>query len=215
MIDDFTRQQLAELQIATHRPLIICDVDDVVVHFLRGFDAYLAARDHMLEANSFALGGNVLHRETRVEMPSEQVSKLVDDFFIDQTEHMEAIDGAVPSLIALSDVASVVMLTNLPHHSRANRIKNLRGHGLPFDVITNSGPKGPAIKHLEGLTSGPVVFVDDSPGFVKSSYEHAPDVKIVHFLHDERFAKLHDPFHFVSLTTGTWDEAKEHIRGLI
>ena len=115
MIDDFTRQQLAELQIATHRPLIICDVDDVVVHFLRGFDAYLAARDHMLEANSFALGGNVLHRETRVEMPSEQVSKLVDDFFIDQTEHMEAIDGAVPSLIALSDVASVVMLTNLPH----------------------------------------------------------------------------------------------------
>jgi hypothetical protein len=215
MIDNFTRQQLAAFKVSAHRPLIICDVDDVVVHFLRGFDAYLAARNHILEANSFALGGNVLHQHTRAEMPSDEVSKLVDDFFIDQTEHMEAIDGAVPSLIALSDVASVVMLTNLPHHSRDNRIKNLRGHGLPFEVITNSGPKGPAIKHLESLTSGPVVFVDDSPGFVKSSFEHAPSVKIVHFLHDERFAKLHDPFDFVSLTTGTWDEAKTHIQSLI
>jgi FMN phosphatase YigB (HAD superfamily) len=215
MISDFTQQQLAALKIDAKRPLIICDVDDVVVHFLRGFDAWLAERDHVLEANSFALGGNVLHRKTRVEMPSDQVSQLVDDYFIAMTEHMEAIEGAVPSLISLSDKASVVMLTNLPHHSRDNRIKNLRKHGLPFDVITNSGPKGPAIRHLESQTRGPVVFVDDSPSFVQSSYEHAPNVKIVHFLHDQRFARLQTPFEFVSLTTGTWDAARSHIETLI
>jgi hypothetical protein len=215
MISDFTKKQLSELSVDTARPLIICDVDDVVVHFLRGFDAMLADLDHVLEANSFALNGNVLHRTTRVEMPQPEVSKLVDDFFDQKTEFMEAIDGAVDSLMTLSKQASVVMLTNLPHSAREKRIRNLRAHGLPFPVITNSGPKGPAIRNLAERTSRAVVFVDDSPSFVQSSFEHAPQVKIVHFLHDQRFAKLHEPFEFVSQTTGDWLSARQHISELI
>jgi hypothetical protein len=215
MISDFTKQQLSKLKVDANRPLIICDVDDVVVHFLRGFDALLARMDHVLEVNSFALGGNILHRESRKEMSSEAVSKLIDEYFVAHTEHMEAIDGAVDSLLSLSSKASVVMLTNLPHHARDKRIRNLQKHGLPFPVITNEGPKGPAIRNLADRTSGPVVFVDDSPGFVKSSFEHAPDVKIVHFLHDERYSKLHTPFDFVSHTTGTWDDVHQHVAGLI
>jgi hypothetical protein len=215
MISDFTKEQLSNLEIAPDRPLIICDVDDVVVHFLKGFDAILADMDHVLEAKSFALGGNVVHRESRIEMPTQDVSKLVDDFFISHTEHMEAIEGAVPSLLALSKSATVVMLTNLPHHSREKRIRNLLGHGLPFPVITNSGPKGPAIKHLARQTSAPVIFIDDSPNFVESSFEHAPDVKIVHFLHDQRFAVLHKPFPFVSLTAISWTEILPHVTKLL
>jgi hypothetical protein len=215
MIHEFTRQQLDALKIDATRPLIICDVDDVVVHFLRGFDAILARSGHVLEVNSFALNGNVVHRETRSEMASEAVSKLIDEYFIDQTEHMEAIDGAVSSLLDLGNRATVVMLTNLPHHARDKRISNLSKHGLPYPVITNSGPKGPAIKDLASRTTGPSVFVDDSPSFVKSSFEFAPEVKIVHFLHDERFKKLHLPFDFVSHTTGEWDDARRHIESVI
>jgi hypothetical protein len=215
MISDFTRQQLSALSVDDKRPLIICDVDDVVVHFLRGFDAYISEIDHVLEASSFSLNGNVVHRHTRKEMPDEHVAKLVDDFFVDKTEHLEAIDGAVASLLSLANGASIVMLTNLPHHARDKRIRNLKMHGLPFPVITNSGPKGPAIRNLADRTSGPKVFVDDSPNFVKSSHEHAPDVKIVHFLHDQRFAKLHQPFDFVSQTTGDWQDVKQHIEQLI
>ncbi len=215
MIDPFTQRQLHALKIDAARPLVISDVDDVVVHFLRGFDAMLASIDHVLEANSFALNGNVVHRHTRAEMLTEEVAKLVDDYFVHHTEHMEAIDGAVDSLLQLSSDATVVMLTNLPHHARDKRIRNLIKHGLPFPVVTNSGPKGPAIRHLADRTSGPTVFIDDSPNFVKSSHESAPDVKIVHFLHDERFKKLHAPFDFVSHTTGDWGDAKRHIAGLI
>jgi hypothetical protein len=182
---------------------------------LRDFDAMLADIDHVLEANSFALNGNVLHRQTRVEMPQAEVSKLVDDFFVERTEYLKAIDGAVESLLHLSTSASVVMLTNLPHHARDKRIRNLKNHGLPFPVVTNSGPKGPAIKNLADRTTGPVVFVDDSPSFVKSSFEFAPEVKIVHFLHDQRFASLHEPFDFVSQTTGDWPSARAHISNLI
>jgi hypothetical protein len=215
MISEFTQQQLAALQVDPKRPLIICDVDDVVVHFLRGFDAYLATHDHVLEPSSFAFQGNVLHVHSRIEMPEETIIKLIDDFFVEMTEHLEAIDGAVDSLLSLSEDASVVMLTNLPHHARDKRIRNLQKLGLTFPVITNSGPKGPAIKDLSNRTTGPKVFVDDSPNFVRSSFDHAPEVKIVHFLHDERFAKLHDPFDFVSHTTGEWGAVKRHIEQLI
>jgi FMN phosphatase YigB (HAD superfamily) len=215
MISDFTREQLSALEVPASKPLIICDVDDVVVHFLRGFDTYLAARNHYFNAKSFALHGNVLHSKTHAEMPPDDISQLIDDYFNDMTEHMDAIDGAVTSLTSLSHRATVVMLTNLPHHARDKRIKNLRGHGLPFPVITNSGPKGPAIRHLAGLTTAPVVFIDDSPGFVQSSYDHAPDVKIIHFLHDPRIARLHKPFDFVSLTAESWERVKPHIENLI
>jgi hypothetical protein len=215
MISDFTRKQLDAVDVHSTRPLIICDVDDVVVHFLRGFDAMLAEKDHVLEASSFSLNGNVYHRETRAEMPGHKVSELVDKFFASKTETMDAIDGAVEGLMSLAKHASVVMLTNLPHTARDQRIRNLRGHGLPFPVITNSGPKGPAIKELASRTSAQVVFIDDSPNFVMSSYEWAPHVKIVHFLHDRRFASLHKPFDFVSLTTGSWPNAHQHILQLI
>lgn len=215
MIHEFTQQQLAALKVDPTRPLIISDVDDVVVHFLRGFDAYLATHDHVLEPSSFAFQGNVLHVHSRIEMPEARVMQLIDDFFVERTEFLEAIDGAVDSLLSLSASATVVMLTNLPHHARDKRIRNLKNLGLTFPVITNSGPKGPAIKDLASRTEGPVVFVDDSPNFVKSSHEHAPNVKIVHFLHDERFARLHEPFDFVSHTTGEWADVKRHIEGVI
>jgi hypothetical protein len=215
MISDFTRAQLASLDISVNKPLIICDVDDVVVHFLRGFDTYLAARDHYFDAKSFALHGNILHRKTQTEMPPDMITQVIDDYFNDQTEHMDVIDDAVASLVGLSERATVVMLTNLPHHARDKRIRNLQGHGLTFPVITNSGPKGPAIKHLASQTSAPTVFVDDSPGFVQSSYDHAPEVKIIHFLHDPRISRLHTPFDFVSLTADSWATARPHIESLI
>ena len=89
-------------------------------------------------------------------------------------------------------------------------------HGLPFPVVTNSGPKGPAISDLlRRAGRKDAVFIDDSPHFISSAYEHAPEVHLVHFLHDDRFARHIEPLDFVSLRTGSWSEAKPHIMGLI
>ena len=215
MIPDFTRQQLEVLRIAANRPLLICDVDEVVVHFTRSFEEYIAKRALYLETTSFALNGNIRRQENSESLAEAEISFLIDDFFVDCTEHLPAIEGAVEALSNLSSHASVVMLTNLPHHARDKRISNLRKLGISFPVITNSGPKGPAITHLAAQTIGPVVFVDDSPGFIASSFEHAPEVHLVHFLHDERFAQHLQPFPFVSLTTGNWTDALPHIEGLL
>lgn len=215
MIQDFTREQLERLPALGSRPLIICDVDEVVVHFTRAFECYLAERGLYLDTGSFALSGNIRSLASRAPASQERVARLIDEFFAECTEDLLAIDGAAESLHALGAMADIVMLTNLPHHARAKRIANLRKHGLDFPCITNNGPKGPAIGHLAAGLKLPVVFIDDSPNFIASSHQHAPQVHLVHFLHDERFARHHEPFPYVSLTTGTWREALPHIRKLI
>lgn len=215
MIAEYTIQQLAELTVARHRPLVICDVDEVVVHFTRALEAYLGLREMRLDTSSFALNGNIRRLDTGEPMAEDLVPALIDDFFHQHTAELDAIDGAIAALHELSAHATVVMLTNLPHHARDKRIENLRRHGLDFPVVTNTGPKGPAIRHLADLTHETVVFVDDSPGFIASAWQHAPDVHLIHFLHDDRFARHIEPFDFVSLRAASWSEALPHIKRLI
>jgi FMN phosphatase YigB (HAD superfamily) len=215
MIADFTKSQLAELKMDSESPLIICDVDEVVVHFTRAFEDYIGRDGLYLDTSSFAINGNIRFSGNGKPLADEQVSNIIDTFFRDRTEHLEPIDGAIDALLDFSREASVVMLTNLPHFARDQRIRNLRNLGLPFPCITNSGPKGPAISHLAAQTSGPVVFVDDSPGFISSCRTHADHVHLVHFLHDQRFARHLTPFDFVSLTANSWQQAHPHIAELI
>jgi FMN phosphatase YigB (HAD superfamily) len=215
MISETTERQLRGLQLATHRPLVICDVDEVVVHFTRDFERYLNDRGLWLDAASLALHGNIRWRDGGHPAEDTLVSGLIDSFFADRTRHMEPIDGAIESLLTIATGADVVMLTNLPHTSGDDRRANLGELGLPFPVITNSGPKGPAIKHLAAQMAGPVVFIDDSPYFISSSYEHAPDVHLIHFMHDERFSRHVPKADYVSLRTHTWEEAKPHVLEIV
>jgi hypothetical protein len=127
---------------------------------------------------------------------------------------MQPIEGAIESVLALAEQAQVVFLTNLPHSAGDSRRRNLQQHGLPFPVVTNAGPKGPAISLLAGKTGAPCVFVDDSPSYIASAREHAPHVNIIHFMQDERFARHISPFPWLSLYTATWAEAHPHIAAI-
>jgi FMN phosphatase YigB (HAD superfamily) len=214
VISDLTRQQLASLRIGG-RPLVICDVDEVVVHFTRDFELFLGERGLWLDTSSFALNGNIREIAGSQPVAKDKEVLLVEDYFAARTLHQQAIDGAVEALLDLSERADVVMLTNLPHTAGPDRRRNLEAHGLSFPVITNSGTKGPAVQVLAAQTEAPVVFIDDSPNFLISAREHAPQVHLVHFLHDERFARHIPPLDFVSLRTHTWDEARPHVADIL
>ena len=214
MISDITLSQIEDLRF-TGRPLVICDVDEVVVHFTRDLEAYMARDGLWLDMASFALNGNIRHIGDNRPATDERVSELIADFFIDRTRHMEPIDGAIDSLLHIGEHADVVMLTNLPHSSGGHRRENLNAHGLQFPVVTNAGPKGPAIVEMVNRSSQQAVFIDDHPAYIASSYEHAPHVHLVHFMHDERFARHIEPVDYVSLRTASWTEARPHILELI
>ena len=211
MLPDQTSAQIAALSLDPERPLLVCDVDEVVVHFTRAFEVYIGEQDLWLDTRSFALNGNIRRRQTGEELAHSHVGQLIGSFFVERTEHLEAIEGAVEWLIAIGKVADVVMLSNLPHDAAEARRRNLNRHGLHYPLVTNTGPKGPALKAVASDGKGPVVFIDDSPSFLTSAHEHLPRAHLIHFLHDERFARHLAPLSFVSLTTGRWSEAGPHI----
>jgi FMN phosphatase YigB (HAD superfamily) len=215
MMADVTAAQIAALRLDSRRPLVICDVDEVVVHFTRDFERYIATLGLWLDASSFALNGNVRRAAGGTAIAAAESAALIERFFADRTLHMQPIDGAVETLLGIGEQAEIVMLTNLPHQAGDDRRRNLAGHGLPYPVVTNSGPKGPAIKILAAMVEAPAVFIDDSPGFIASAHQHAPEVHLVHFLHDARFARHVEAFDFVSLRTDSWDEAGPHVLDLV
>jgi hypothetical protein len=215
LISDITKGQIDSLNF-TGRPLVICDVDEVIVHFTRDFEDYIAAENLWLDTASFALAGNIRCRTTDTPETEDRVASLVSEFFATRTRHMQPIDGAIDALLEFGSKADVILLTNLPHSSGDLRRKNLADHGIPYPVVTNSGPKGPAIRSIVDNARQPeAVFIDDSPSFIASAYEHAPDVHLVHFLHDDRFARHIEPLSYVSLRTGNWLEARSHVLEII
>lgn len=207
MLHEITEQQLSTLVINHRQPLVICDVDEVIVHFTRDFEDFLAERNLVLESTDLRNLQTAIRRAPNGPLISNNdTMDLVDLFFATRTRHMKPIDGAVKGLMTLSQLADVVMLTNLPHSAGDHRRENLASLGLPFPVITNSGPKGPAINIMAAKANAPVIFIDDSPAFIASAYEHAPHVHLVHYVQDPTVTRATRSFDFVSLYTHSWDD---------
>jgi hypothetical protein len=56
---------------------------------------------------------------------------------------------------------------------------------MPYPMIINQGPKGPAVRTLAGRVLGPVLFVDDLLPNLDSVAEDAPRVLRVQMVADQ------------------------------
>ncbi len=203
--------QIDALTLSGNRPLVICDVDEVVVHFLAALEDHLHENDLWLDAVSFALNGNIRRRHDNEPIPVEELHDLLRNFFHTETINFKAIEGAVDTLNNISDRADLIFLTNLPGHYAADRRKNLDAHGLTAPVLVNSGHKGPAVKRLAEKVNVPCFFIDDAPDHITSVIEYIPQVETVHFVHDPRFEKILDTIEGTGLRTGHWHEMSTHL----
>lgn len=206
-----TRKQLTGINLDPHRPLIICDVDEVVVQFIAGLEDYLQKQDLWLDTASFALNGNIKEKVTGLPVDTPRVAELLTGFFHDCSASLNLIEGARDSLTFFANAASIVFLTNIPHESRENRRRNLDHHGLKFPMISNTGPKGPAIAEICADHRAPVFFIDDIPNYLMSAARHYPTAKLVHFTHDQRFARHLPPLQTDHFRCDNWSSLKAHI----
>jgi len=197
------------------RPLVICDVDEVLVHFLKGFEAYLGDYGYLLEPASFALNGNILDRQSRRAAEAAMVGTLLNGFFAERTAILEPVPFAAEALRDLSRHAEIVLLSNLPEVYREARLSNLSRHGYDYPLVLNEGGKGPAVKRIAARRRAPVIFIDDIPSYLASAYEHAPQSHLIHFMLDERFARHVPAMDFLSLTTNNWQQVHAHARGIL
>ncbi|RUY74815.1 hypothetical protein EN964_37100, partial [Mesorhizobium sp. M7A.F.Ca.CA.001.10.2.1] len=116
--DPETARQIEELA-ADDRPLLVLDVDDVVLEFIRPFPNFLKARGYGLTLASFRLTGNIAETASGRLIEQPEVTALLADFFDAQADWQNITDGASEALAGLGDRAEIILLTAMPHKHRA------------------------------------------------------------------------------------------------
>lgn len=208
--DPETARQIAELA-RDDRPLLVLDVDEVVLEFVRPFIGYLNAQELHLNTDSFRLHGNVVHRATGLAVENERVSELLETFFGVQGDWQCCADGGVDVLARLAGRTEIVMLTAMPHRHRETRRALLDRLGLPYPLLTTEMPKGPAVRSLRGEKPRPVAFVDDIPHNLASVRKAVPDAALFHLMAHAELRALLPPLETGIIAVEDWIDAEPKI----
>jgi hypothetical protein len=209
-IDPETLRQIEELS-HDDRPLLVLDVDDVLLDFIKPFPRYLAQQGYRLDMGSFRLNGNVFHLETGAAAEQAQVRELLGGFFDSQALWQNLTNGAAEAIGAIARDAEIVLLTAMPHRHRDVRRKHLDELGLPYPLLTTEMAKGPAILRLRGGSERPVAFVDDMPHNLVSARQSVPDAHLFHLMADNSLRALLPPVPDDIVVVEDWPDAGERI----
>lgn len=206
--------QLDAIPLDSTRPLVVCDADDVLFHFLAGFAAFLAERGLYFDWTSYSLDGTIHHAEDKSPLALEKAGALLNEFF-DHVEDLEPIDGASQALAVIAEWAQIVIMTNIPARVSEGRRRSLDRHGLSYPMVMNIGGKGPAVKYLASQAGRPTVFIDDMPQQLASVAKTSREVVLLHFVAEPRIEALlgEVPQHHHKATS--WPEAQQIIVGVL
>jgi hypothetical protein len=208
--DPETARQIAELA-ADDRPLLILDVDDVVLEFIRPFPHFLKSRGFGLTLASFRLTGNIAETASGRLIEQPEVTALLGDFFDAQADWQSVTDGAEQALASLGDRAEIVLLTAMPHRHRAARRAHLDALGLPYPLLTTEMAKGPAVAKLRGTKGRPVAFVDDQPSNLISARSSVADAHLFHLMADNSLRAYLPPVPDDIVSVEDWRDAAPKI----
>lgn len=196
------------------RPLVICDCDEVLLHFAEPFRAYLASvHDMELNFGSFSLAGSIRRRACGSGITQADVEPLLDGFFDQWIDRQYPAAGAVEALAELHRGADIVILTNVKDMVRTRRGEELARHGMPYEVICNRGPKGPPVAALiADRQPAAAIFIDDLPPHHGSVAKHAPDVHRLHMVADPELRALIPAAPDAHSRIDDWPSALPYIR---
>jgi hypothetical protein len=205
-----TRDALDRLEVGA-RPLLVVDVDEVVLRFVSHLEAFIGRQGYRLDARSFRLTGNVTRLGSCRAVAAPEVAALIAGFFAAHVHDQEPVAGATEALARLSARLDVVLLTNVPAEHASRRAARLAHLGITHPVIANDGPKGPAVARLAPRLGHPLYFVDDAPTNLASVRDHATEARLVHFVDDPRYFDLAPDVPGTWLKTRDWAEVVRRI----
>jgi hypothetical protein len=208
--DPETARQIEELA-ADDRPLLVLDVDDVILEFIRPFPGFLETRGLGLTLKSFHLTGNIAEKATGRLVEQTEVTALLDDFFDGQAEWQSVTDGAAEALATLGEHVEIVLLTAMYHRHRAVRRAHLDALGLTYPLLTTEMAKGPAIAKLRGTKERPVAFVDDQPPNLISARQSVADAHLFHLMADNSLRDFLPPLPDDFIVVQDWHDALPRI----
>ncbi|MCA1403126.1 hypothetical protein I6F26_00735 [Ensifer sp. IC3342] len=195
-----------------HRPLIVSDIDEVVLEFLTPFKRFLESRQHRLLPSSFRLTGNIVDLQNGEAASEASVKALLDAFYDAQEQWQTPAALVVKTLAELSAEADIVFLTAMPPRHAARRRALLDAHALPYPLLASEEPKGPLVNHLHGGRELPIVFIDDILRNLRSVRDHAPSCLLINLMANAEFRALAPAPDAGIHAVATWPEAARLIR---
>jgi hypothetical protein len=195
------------------RPLLITDCDEVLLHMVSHFDAWLGeAHDIRFAFETGSFGGAMTDQATGETVSEDRVWPLLDQFFRNEMHRQTLVPGAVEALGRIGEVADIVILTNLGDEAHPWRVDQLARHGIGHEVVCNRGGKGvPARAIIERFGAGATVFVDDLPVHHASVAKHAPEVYRLHMVAEPRLAPAIPPAEHAHARIDDWPTATDWI----
>lgn len=172
------------------RPLVVCDVDEVVLEFIAPFQSFLAANGHRLSATSFRLHGNITSEASGAVLEREAVRDLIERFFLEQDDWQRPVDHVAETLGALRESADIVFLTAMAPRHFARRRALLDSHGLAYPMIATEDAKGLVLGLVHGERETKTVFIDDIIRNLHSVRDHLPKTLLLNFVANETFRAL-------------------------
>ena len=192
-----------------NRPLLITDCDEVLLHMVTHFDAWLGEVhniDFAFESGSF--GGAMTDKASGEVVGEERVWPLLDQFFRQEMHRQTIVPGAFEALGRIGEIADIVILTNLGDEAHPWRVEQLAAHGIAHEVVTNRGGKGvPARRIIERHAATRTAFVDDLPVHHASVAKHAPEVFRLHMIAEPRLAPAIPPAEHAHARIDDWPTA--------
>lgn len=166
------------------RPLLISDCDEVLLHMVVPFRDWLDEVHHIhFDLIHGDWGEALRHKHDGTQVERGHVWNLLNGFFKTEMHRQQAIDGAVDAINRISEIADIVILTNLMDEHNQSRAVQLRDVGIDAPVYTNQGGKGEALARIvERYNPSVTVFVDDLGHQHESVGETLPDVWRLQFV---------------------------------
>ncbi len=218
-LDPVTEAAIGRLTFSA-RPLLIVDVDEVVVHMVGHFMPWLGEQGLRLDLTSYRLGGNIKDARSGEPVAEEKVKGLIQRFFDEEIHRQGVVDHAAAVLERLQARWQVILLTNVPHHRAERRSASLVAQGVTASLLTNEGAKGPPVALMRqlALAAGApdlVVFIDDSPNNLESVRTSVPSARLIHFVAHEALRPLVRDVAGARLKTGDWLAVERVVDGFL
>lgn len=195
------------------RPLLITDCDEVLLHMLAHFSAWLDeahALDFSLDGPDFAAA--ISPRDGRAPLVPAEVWPLLDGFFQTEMYRQTLVPHVREALARIEQVADIVVLTNIGADYHAGRVAQLDAMGIRHRVECNQGGKGkPVAALLEEFAPDVAVFIDDLPVHHDSVSRYAPEVWRLHMVAEPRLAVHIPPAPQAHVRIDDWPNAADWV----
>ncbi|HEX7783748.1 MAG TPA: HAD family hydrolase [Sphingobium sp.] len=197
-----------------NRPLIITDCDEVLLHMVVPFRAWLdETHDVHFDMRGQEFTDALRHKSSGVLVERELIWTLLVEFFDTAMDRQLPITGALEALASLSEVADIEVLTNIGEAQHLGRIEQLRKLGVHHRVHWNQGGKGPPLAAIVADRKPSIAFfIDDLGIHHRSVAEHAPDVWRLHMIGEPEIAEKVPSGDFAHARIDDWASAEVWIR---